>query len=127
MDSPSSTPSYLDMQAQIGITKHNGGYPATDRLLELCRVAHGSHVLYVGSGIGVGPSYLARTRRCHVVAGDISPKMLRRCGCIRLTRGWVITAGRSPRWGLRTRSGAAPTGGCTGRPATGTCSASRGR
>jgi len=76
MDSPSSTPSYLDMQAQIGITKHNGGYPATDRLLELCRVAHGSHVLYVGSGIGVGPSYLARTRRCHVVAGDISPKML---------------------------------------------------
>lgn len=69
-------PTYLDLQARIGITKHNGGYPATERLLELCRVREGSQVLYVGSGIGVGPVHLARTRRCRVVASDISEQML---------------------------------------------------
>jgi SAM-dependent methyltransferase len=69
-------PTYLDLQARIGITKHNGGYPATERLLELCRVREGSEVLYVGSGIGVGPVHLARTRGCRVVAADISQQML---------------------------------------------------
>jgi SAM-dependent methyltransferase len=69
-------PTYLDLQAQIGITKHNGGYPATDRLLALCHVQDGSEVLYVGSGIGVGPAYLARSRHCRVVAVDVSPRML---------------------------------------------------
>lgn len=69
-------PTYLDLQARIGITKHTGGYPATDRLLELCRVREGSEVLYVGTGIGVGPAHLARTRRCRVVAVDISEQML---------------------------------------------------
>jgi arsenite methyltransferase len=69
-------PSYLDMQAEIGITKHNGGYPATDRLLDMCEAREAREVLYVGSGIGVGPSYLARSFGCRVVAADISPKML---------------------------------------------------
>ncbi len=69
-------PSYLDMQAQIGITKHNGGYPATDRLLDMCRARGAREVLYVGSGIGVGPSYLASTLGCRVAAVDVSPKML---------------------------------------------------
>ncbi|MGB8020632.1 MAG: class I SAM-dependent methyltransferase [Candidatus Nanopelagicales bacterium] len=73
---PKADPSYLDLQAEIGITKHNGGYPATDRLLELCRAGDVRQVLYVGTGIGVGPSYLARSRGCRVVAADISPKML---------------------------------------------------
>lgn len=69
-------PTYLDLQAQIGITKHNGGYPATDRLIEMTRVGVGISVLYVGSGIGVGPAYLARRYGCRVVAVDVSPKML---------------------------------------------------
>jgi SAM-dependent methyltransferase len=69
-------PSYLDMQAEIGITKHNGGYPATDRLLDMCEARGAREVLYVGSGIGVGPSYVARSFGCRVVAADISPKML---------------------------------------------------
>lgn len=73
---PQSQPTYLDLQARIGITKHTGGYPATERLLALCRVREGSEVLYVGSGIGVGPVHLARTRHCRVVAADISPQML---------------------------------------------------
>ena len=69
-------PTYLDLQAQIGISKHNGGYPATDRLIALCHVRAGSEVLYVGSGIGVGPAYLARTRGCRVIAVDVSTRML---------------------------------------------------
>lgn len=69
-------PTYLDMQAQIGITKHNGGYPATDRLLEMCRAQEAREVLYVGSGIGVGPSYLTRSFGCRVVAVDVSAKMV---------------------------------------------------
>jgi SAM-dependent methyltransferase len=73
-DEPSAT--YLDVQAAIGITKHNGGLAATDRLLHLCHVAAAREVLYVGSGIGVGPAYIARKHGCRVVAADISDKML---------------------------------------------------
>ncbi len=73
---PSADPSYLDVQAAIGITKHNGGYPATDRLLSLCNVAEAKTVLYVGSGIGVGPAYIAKHHGCRVVAVDISERML---------------------------------------------------
>jgi SAM-dependent methyltransferase len=69
-------PTYLDLQARIGITKHNGGFPATDRLIELCHVGRHSEVLYVGSGIGVGPAHLARRHGCRVTAVDISPTML---------------------------------------------------
>jgi ubiquinone/menaquinone biosynthesis C-methylase UbiE len=67
---------YLDVQAEVGITKHLGGFPATDELLALCYVAEAKQVLYVGAGIGVGPTYIARKLGCHVVAVDISEKML---------------------------------------------------
>jgi ubiquinone/menaquinone biosynthesis C-methylase UbiE len=73
---PITDPSYLDLQARIGITKHNGGFPATDRLLQMCHVEQAHDVLYVGSGIGVGPSYIARRHGCRVVAADVSPAML---------------------------------------------------
>lgn len=76
MTSSDSRPTYLDLQARIGISKHSGGYPATDRLIELCHVPRGGEVLYVGSGIGIGPAYLARTRGCRVVAVDVSEQML---------------------------------------------------
>jgi SAM-dependent methyltransferase len=69
-------PSYLDVQAAIGITKHNGGYPATERLLEMCHARRAREVLYVGSGIGVGPVYLARHYAHRVTALDIDPAML---------------------------------------------------
>lgn len=69
-------PSYLDVQAAIGITKHNGGYPATERLLEMCHARRAHHVLYVGSGIGVGPVHLARHYAHRVTALDIDPTML---------------------------------------------------
>lgn len=71
-----TNPSYLDVQAAIGITKHNGGYPATNRLLDLCHAEDAREVLYVGSGIGVGPAYIAKRFGCRVVAADISEQML---------------------------------------------------
>ena len=67
---------YLDMQAELGISKHQGGLPATRRLLELCHIEHAREVLDVGCGIGVGPAYIARTHGCRVVGVDRSPKMI---------------------------------------------------
>ncbi len=67
---------YLDMQAYVGITKHNGGFAATDELLSLCHVENAREVLYVGSGIGVGPCYIAKKHGCRVVGIDISEKMI---------------------------------------------------
>jgi arsenite methyltransferase len=68
--------SYLDIQGALGITKHNGGMTATLELLRLCRVADAREVLYVGSGIGVGPCVVARRSGARVVALDISEPML---------------------------------------------------
>ena len=67
---------YLDMQAEIGISKHQGGLPATRQLLGLCHIEHAREVLDVGCGIGVGPAYIARTHDCRVVGVDLSPKMI---------------------------------------------------
>jgi SAM-dependent methyltransferase len=69
-------PTYLDFQAQVGITKHNGGMEATDFLFSHCRLAAADEVLYVGSGIGAGPALIAKRYRKHVVGVDISPKMI---------------------------------------------------
>ena len=72
-----SSPTYLDIQAEIGITKHLGGFAATDELLAFCKVGTETReILYVGCGIGVGPAYIARKFGCRVVAADISEKML---------------------------------------------------
>jgi ubiquinone/menaquinone biosynthesis C-methylase UbiE len=67
---------YLDLQARVGITKHIGGFEATDRLLKLCHIESARKVLYVGCGIGVGPTYIAKKFGCHVIGVDISEKML---------------------------------------------------
>lgn len=70
------SPAYLDIQGEVGITKHLGGFKATDELLTLCHVQEVKSLLYVGSGIGVGPTYIARKFGCNVAAVDISEKML---------------------------------------------------
>ena len=67
---------YLDVQAYVGITKHNGGFEATNELLSLCHIEDAQKVLDVGCGIGVGPAYIARMHSCHVVGVDISEKMI---------------------------------------------------
>jgi len=70
------SPAYLNIQAEVGITKHLGGFKATNELLTLCHVQDAKNILYVGSGIGVGPAYIARKFDCRVMAVDISDKML---------------------------------------------------
>jgi arsenite methyltransferase len=67
---------YLDMQAEVGITKHMGGFAATNELLSLCHVGDAREVLNVGCGIGVGVAYIAREFGCRVVGVDISEKMI---------------------------------------------------
>jgi arsenite methyltransferase len=71
---PSAT--YLDFQAEVGITKHVGGFAATDELLSLCHIEDAKEVLNVGCGIGVGVAYIARKFGCRVVGVDISEKMI---------------------------------------------------
>lgn len=68
---------YLDMQAEVGISKHLGGLPATARLLELCHADQASSLLDVGCGIGVGPVYVAKRYDCRVTGVDLSPRMVR--------------------------------------------------
>jgi ubiquinone/menaquinone biosynthesis C-methylase UbiE len=69
-------PTYLDVQAAVGITKHMGGLRATDVLHQLCHLETAREVLEVGCGIGVGPAYIAKRFECRVMAVDISEKML---------------------------------------------------
>src|SRR5512136_2194842 len=67
---------FLDMQAAVGVTKHIGGFEATNELLSLCHIEEAREVLNVGCGIGVGPAYIAKKYGCHVVGVDISEKMI---------------------------------------------------
>jgi arsenite methyltransferase len=67
---------YLDFQAEVGITKHVGGFAATDELLSRCHIKDAKEVLNVGCGIGVGVAYIARKFGCRVVGVDISEKMI---------------------------------------------------
>jgi ubiquinone/menaquinone biosynthesis C-methylase UbiE len=73
---PPSDLKYLDMQAYVGITKHNGGLEATSELLALCHIDDAREVLNVGCGIGAGGAYIAKTHGRHVVGVDISEKMI---------------------------------------------------
>jgi arsenite methyltransferase len=76
MDARPMAGSYLEMQAYLGISKHNGGLRATRRLLEMCDVARATKMLEVGCGIGAGPVHAARTYGCRVVGVDVSSKMI---------------------------------------------------
>jgi len=67
---------FLDMQACVGITKHIGGFDATNELLSLCHIEDAREVLNVGCGIGVGSAYIAKKYGCHVVGVDISERMV---------------------------------------------------
>ncbi len=67
---------FLDMQAEVGVTKHIGGFEATNELLLLCHIEGAREVLNVGCGIGVGSTYIAQKYGCHVVGVDISEKMI---------------------------------------------------
>lgn len=67
---------FLDMQAEVGVTKHIGGFEATNELLALCHIGDAREVLNVGCGIGVGCVHVVRKYGCHVVGVDISERMI---------------------------------------------------
>ena len=70
--------SYFEVQAALGITKHMGGFKATEKLVELCHITRFKYVLVVGCGVGVTPCYLARKHGCRVAGIDISEDMVTR-------------------------------------------------
>jgi arsenite methyltransferase len=69
-------PSYFDLQATWGVTKHFGGTDTTDALAALCGIGRDAYVLDVGCGTGMTPCYLAGTVGCRVVAVDLSERMI---------------------------------------------------
>ena len=72
----SPAPSYFDLQATWGVTKHFGGTDTTDVLATLCHIDRDAYVLDVGCGAGMTPCYLAQTIGCRVVGVDISERMI---------------------------------------------------
>jgi SAM-dependent methyltransferase len=68
-------PRYLDIQAEIGYTKHIGGVKATRELLSLCQVNQDKVVLNVGCGAGGTTTYIVKNYGCHVVGADIKHNM----------------------------------------------------
>jgi len=75
-NTPYSNNKYLEMQAYVGITKHNGGLEATNELLSLCRIEAAREVLNVGCGVGATSTYIVRRYACRVVGVDISEQMI---------------------------------------------------
>jgi ubiquinone/menaquinone biosynthesis C-methylase UbiE len=75
-DGRDTAPTFLDIQAEVGISKHFGGYAATDILHQRCHLEEVHEVLEVGCGTGVGSVYIAKRYQSRVVAVDISDKML---------------------------------------------------
>lgn len=75
---PELEPSYFELQAYWGLTKHMGGLKATRELIELCHVNKDLYVLDVGCGVGATACYIAKEYGCRVVGVDLSERMVDR-------------------------------------------------
>jgi arsenite methyltransferase len=71
-------PTYLELHAYTGATKHMGGLSTTKELVELCGIDEGTYVLEVGCGVGATATYLAKNVGCRVMGVDIRPSMVER-------------------------------------------------
>jgi ubiquinone/menaquinone biosynthesis C-methylase UbiE len=71
-------PTYFQLQAYWGSTKHMGGKRTTSELAELCQIGKDSYVLDVGCGVGATPCYLTKKHGARVVGVDVSRMMIRR-------------------------------------------------
>lgn len=80
-------PSYLDMNAAIGFTKHLGGKAATDQLAELCQIGPGQRVLNVGCGSGHAVLYMAAKYQCTVIGVDVLDDMVAAARRLAMTQG----------------------------------------
>lgn len=69
-------PTYFELQAYVGTTKHMGGLKATKELIELCYINEDKYVLDVGCGAGATPSYIAKRHGCRIVGVDIFEGMI---------------------------------------------------
>ena len=69
-------PSYFQLQAYWGATKHAGGLKATNELITLCHITKHQHILDIGCGAGTTPTHLAKTHHTTVTALDINRKMM---------------------------------------------------
>ena len=69
-------PTYFELHAYTGATKHMGGLSTTKELMELCGIDERTHVLEVGCGTGATARYLAQKLRCRVLGVDIRPSMI---------------------------------------------------
>jgi cyclopropane fatty-acyl-phospholipid synthase-like methyltransferase len=61
---------------KLGITEHLGGFHASQRLIESCRIMSDHYVLDIGCGTGYTACLLARQYNARVVAADISGRVL---------------------------------------------------
>lgn len=77
-DASKVEPSYFELQAYWGATKHMGGLKATKELIELCHIDGEAQVLDVGCGVGATPCYIAKTHGCRVIGVDIPERMINR-------------------------------------------------
>jgi SAM-dependent methyltransferase len=76
MKYPSQKPSYLELQAYVGTTKHMGGLDSTRELVAMCHIQPGYLVLDVGCGVGATASHLAWQQGVRVTGVDISLPMV---------------------------------------------------
>ena len=71
-------PTYFELHAYSGATKHMGGLSTTKELIELCGIDERTHVLEVGCGTGATARYLAKKLGCRVMGVDIRASMVER-------------------------------------------------
>jgi SAM-dependent methyltransferase len=71
-------PTYFELHAYSGATKHMGGLNTTKELIELCAIDERSYVLEVGCGTGATARYLAQKLGCRVLGVDVRPSMVER-------------------------------------------------